>query len=145
MLKAHAKRTSVTTLHDVVPQLGPRWGPGCTVVPWVLMISPRWCPGQTGLLCFLSWSSTGDISVQRATPNIWKPIHAQEGQPSPGTVCFNFLWLWATRLQDAGSELLRARNKIYKWVQEPGCLFGPLLLRCVISCRTDTQLPPRRR
>lgn len=68
----------------------------------------------------------------------------QKDNPGPGILWFNFLWLWAMHLRDAGSGPPRARNKIYKWMQEPDCLLGPLLLRCVISCRTGTQLPPRR-
>lgn len=56
----------------------------------------------------------GDVSLQRTTRNVWKSSHAPEGRPRPGTLWFNFLWLWAVRLQEAGSEPLRAGNKIYK-------------------------------
>lgn len=57
---------------------------------------------------------------------------------------FSFQWLWAMHLWFTISEPLGARNKVHKRMQEPICLTGALLL-CIITCKTDAQLPPEMR
>lgn len=99
--------------------LGPSWAPSH------LMVIPRGCL----TLSFPSWNS---IRLQRTTSNVWKSTHVPEGWAGPGLLWLNFLWLWAMCLQYAGSEPLRAGNKIYKFFRIQFISLD-LLIRCVIS------------